>query len=86
MIANLISSQLLKHFGENKSRNATTEERTISHRFFRTVHGWIENEFLDSLDIVIECQMQETELTNAAEKPEFEHEVPSKKKTKQEEK
>lgn len=80
MIAHLISSQLLEHFGENEARNPTPAERTISHRFFRTIQGWIENEFFDSLDIAIEGQMHENELTSAAEDPQFEYDEPPRKK------
>ena len=43
IIACLISSQLLEHFGENEPRNPTPEECTISHHLFRTIQGWIEN-------------------------------------------
>ena len=70
MIAHLISSQLLEHFGENEPRNATLKERIISHHLIRTIQGWIENEFFDSLDTAIELQMHENELSSIAEEKE----------------
>ena len=62
MIEHLLFSQLLEHFGDNKPRNQISEERTISHRLFRTIQECIENKFFDSFDIAIECPMHENEL------------------------
>ena len=76
MVVYFISSQLLENFWQNETRNTTPEERSISHRLFRTIQWWIENEFLDSLDVAIEGQLYENELTSAAEELEFECEEP----------
>ena len=80
MIAHLISRWLLEHFKENESKNPTPEERIISHRLFRTIQRWIENEFFDSLDIAIEVQMHVNEITKTAEEPKIEYEEPPRKK------
>ena len=54
MIIHLISSrQLLEYFEKREPRNPISKERITSHRLFRTIQGWIENEFFDSLDIAI---------------------------------
>ena len=62
--------------GENEIRNLTPEKRTISHALLRTIQAWIENELFDSLDIAIEGQERENELTIADEQPEFKYEEP----------
>ena len=62
---------MLEHFGENEPRNPKPKECTISHHLLRTMQGWTENEFFDSLDIENEGKMHENELSSAAEDPEF---------------